>query len=125
MDMMPHYGLLTVRLQNPPASDEEAFQQIKKAFQLSYPAIDDVLGAFHNNAPGLIEMKSSNEEYYIVGIEINTLRQLLSDGHPNVVGWMHAMAYASGNSPLHLKKNPPGGQKNIPPQYKKPQGPGF
>ncbi len=98
------YGLLTVKLANPPASADDTYKAIKAALGLSDPQIDDQLGV----APQLLSHVDQSklapgEKVFIVGVESKTLWQMADSGHPNVVGCMNALGYTGGNPPLHLK----------------------
>jgi hypothetical protein len=102
------YGLLTVSLINPPASLDEAYKEIKKALGLSDPQIDDDLGAVPNftNVP-IEKLKAPGTECFVVGVESKTLQHLVKHKHPNIVGCLHAICYAGGQPPLHLRNNSP------------------
>ncbi len=102
------YGLLTVKLSNPPVSPEETYAEIKKALGLSNPQIDDDFGVVSHWTTGSIDkMKAPGEEFYVVGVETKALQTLIENRHPNVVGCMHAMGYAGGHPPLHLNNKQP------------------
>lgn len=115
------YGLLTVKLMNPPGDEAAQYRHIKQALGLSDPQIDDDLGVVpqHMNkwdSEGL----APGEKIFVVGVEANTIRQLEQSGHPNVVGVRHALGYRGGHPPLGLKG--PAGANKLP-KYKKPKGP--
>ena len=101
------YGLLTVKLANPPASAEDTYKAIKAALGLSDPQIDDDLGVAPQFLSHVDQNKlASGEKVFIVGVESATLWKMAESGHPNVVGCMNALGYTGGNPPLHLKHIP-------------------
>jgi hypothetical protein len=100
------YGLLTVKLANPPADPAAQYTEIKKALGLSDPVIDDSLGVVPSHVPYTQEFLAPGEKLFVVGVESKTLWDLTKSGHPNVVGCMHALGYRGGHPPLHLKDLP-------------------
>lgn len=100
------YGLLTVKLTNPPADPAEQYKEIKKALGLSDPQIDDDLGVVPNHIPFTQDRLAPGEKLFIIGVESKTLWKLVEDKHPNVEGCMHALGYTGGHPPLHLKDIP-------------------
>lgn len=98
------YGLLTVKLMNPPADRDEVFKEIKDVLGIDSPLIDERLGVLPDHmSPALAQKKPVGEEYFVVGVESKTLWDLVKQKHPSVLGCMHAMAYQGDNPPLHLK----------------------
>lgn len=102
------YGLLTVKLQNPPADPVAVYAEIKKALGIDSPLIDDRLGVLPPHVtPHIAQMKPAGEEYFTVGVESKTLWDLVNSNHPGVLGCLHAMGYAGEKPPLFLKNPPP------------------
>lgn len=98
------YGLLTVKLLNPPSDSGEIYKEIKDALGIDSPLIDDRLGVLPQHmSPALMRNKPVGEEYFVVGVECKTLWDLVKQKHPSVLGCMHAMGYHGDNPPLHLK----------------------
>lgn len=100
------YGLLTVKLQNPPADPADQYKEIKRVLGLSDPLIDDDLGVVPNTVPHMEDKLAPGEKMFIVGMESKTLWAMADSGHPNVVGCMHALGYRGGHPPLGLKDTP-------------------
>lgn len=93
------YGLLTVKLVNPPATEDKQYQAIKRLLGLEEPLIDDELGVVPQDLPPS-QPKEQNEEYFIVGVESNALWKKVDEGHLCI----NALGYTGGNPPLHLKE---------------------
>jgi hypothetical protein len=96
----PLYCIATVRRtdDSKPATDREAYDEIKAAIGLASPKIDDLYGAVPT-ATAAPHMGGDYEKSYLVLIKIEEAQRLLKQKHPNVQGIFHAAMVPSGGGP--------------------------